>query len=145
MCFIHYKTAMPCVMHARHLLRSWTVCIKCSRTDAWNRYLFVKTWLERTIRTEHFSGRSAPALPMNTPLEVLAVGSTEMLCRPCVDCGLYTGRFCDYCYAEDRIPHEKWARGQLTPLCSHCDNRYDACHYCRGVHMARPFAWHRKP
>ena len=81
---------------------------------------------------------------MSNILEVFVVGSKEVLCRPCVDCGLYTGRFCDYCYAADRIPDEKWERGQLTPLCSYCDNRYDACHFCRGVHMARPFAWGRK-
>ena len=77
-------------------------------------------------------------------LEVFAVGSKEVLCRPCVDCGLYTGCFCDYCYGADRIPDEYWEQGQLTPLCTNCDNRYDACHYCRGVHMARPSAWGRK-
>ena len=75
-------------------------------------------------------------------MEVFALGDPTMLCRPCVDCGLYTGRFCDYCYDADRIPNDEWARGQLTPLCSRCDNRYDMCHFCRGVHMARPFALH---
>ena len=64
---------------------------------------------------------------------VLAWGDEDMLCRPCVDCGLYTGRFCDWCYAADRLPDEEWAVGQLTPLCSRCDNKHDACHYCRGL------------
>ena len=82
---------------------------------------------------------SQPAMAQS--MEVLAFGSTEMLCRPCVDCGQYTGRFCDYCKASDRIPSEEWACGQLTPLCSACDWRYLMCHYCRGVHLARPFAW----
>eukprot|EP00975_Prorocentrum_lima_P040090 8421035-Prorocentrum_lima.AAC.1 len=43
-------------------------------------------------------------------------------CRPCVDCGLMTGRFCDWCLAADRLPGEVRAAGQMTPLCSHCDN-----------------------
>ena len=74
-------------------------------------------------------------------LEVLCFGDTETLHRPCVDCGHYTGRYCDYCLAADRIPNETWAPGQATPLCSSCDNRYDKCHDCRGIRMARPCAW----
>ena len=74
-------------------------------------------------------------------MAVLCFGATSMLCRPCVDCGQYTGRFCDYCEASDRIPSEQWAYRQLTPLCSACDWCYHMCHYCRGVHSARPFAW----
>ena len=74
-------------------------------------------------------------------LEILCFGDTETLTRPCVDCGRYTGRYCDYCLAANRIPSETWAPGQATPLCSSCDGRYDKCHYCRGIHMARPFAW----
>ena len=69
------------------------------------------------------------------------IDSTEILCgsdepamlvRPCVDCGLITGRFCDGprlsptgryidCFAADRCPTERWAQGQRTPLCSRCD------------------------
>ena len=64
-------------------------------------------------------------------IEVLAWGSSNILTRPCVDCGRRTGRFCDWCYAADRLPLERWAAGQHTPLCSHCDNRYDKCHFCR--------------
>ena len=76
-------------------------------------------------------------------LEVLCFGDKETLYRPCVDCGRYTGRYCDYCLAADRIPSETWAPGQATPLCSSCDDNYDRCHYCRGIHMARPFTWGR--
>ena len=31
-------------------------------------------------------------------LEVLCVGDRALLCRPCVDCGLRTGRYCDFCH-----------------------------------------------
>ena len=40
------------------------------------------------------------------------MADTEMLCRPCVDCGLETGCFCDYCLACDRCPKEQWAAGR---------------------------------
>ena len=73
-------------------------------------------------------------------IEVLAVGSTTMLCRPCVDCGRYTGRFCDHCFAKDRVPSEEWAANQRTPLCSKCDWRWNACRFCRRVHACTPFA-----
>ena len=80
-------------------------------------------------------------------VEVLAVGDEKMLCRPCVDCGLRTGRFCDFCLAADRMPSEVWAEGQLTPLCGACEAKpwgpdgssEGCCHFCRGVSMARPF------
>ena len=72
------------------------------------------------------------------PMEVLAWGDEDMLCRPCVDCGLYTGRFCDWCYAVERLPDEEWAEGQHTPLCSRCDNKHYACHFCRGLLWATP-------
>ena len=71
-------------------------------------------------------------------MQVLATGSEEMLNRPCVDCGLITGRFCDYCLASDRMPGEVWAAGQMTPLCSYCDNKHDACHFCRGQTWCTP-------
>ena len=74
-------------------------------------------------------------------MEVLALGEDEELTRLCVDCGLYTGRFCDRCYASQRIPTEVWCRGQRTPLCSRCDNRWDAYHFCRGLHWCTPPAW----
>ena len=71
-------------------------------------------------------------------VEVLAWGDKEMLSRPCVDCGVTTGRFCDFCYAADRMPGEEWADGQLTPLCSRCDNTHNMCHFCRGLHWCTP-------
>ena len=37
-------------------------------------------------------------------LQTLAVGSLELLTRPCVDCGLKACRFCDSCFAQDRMP-----------------------------------------
>ena len=74
-------------------------------------------------------------------MDVLAMGSVEMLTRPCVDCGQWTGRFCDYCRAADRIPTEEWAPNQLTPLCSACDWKHERCHFCRGQKWARPFTW----
>ena len=57
-------------------------------------------------------------------LEVLCFGDTETLYRPCV-----------YYCGQRILP------GQARPLCSSCDDNYDGRHYCRGIHMARPFAW----
>ena len=71
-------------------------------------------------------------------VEGLAAGSKAMLNRPCVDCGLYTGRHCDHCLARYRIPSEEWAHGQHTPLCSGCDNKWDSCRFCRGVFSCTP-------
>ena len=65
-------------------------------------------------------------------LEVFATGSEEVLSRPCVDCSLVTGCFCDHCRAADRLPGEVWADNQMTPLCTHCDRKHGACHFCRG-------------
>ena len=61
--------------------------------------------------------------------------------RPCVDCGQVTGCWCDFCWAAERVPSEVWRPRQQTPLCTACDRRHERCHFCRGVHMARPFAW----
>ena len=66
------------------------------------------------------------------------MGEPDMLCRPCVDCGLYTGCFCDFCRAEDRLPDEVWAEGQHTPLCTNCDRTKDMCHFCRWEKWATP-------
>ena len=71
-------------------------------------------------------------------LQAHACGSLELFLRPCVDCGLKTGRYCDFCLAKDRMPEEQWAEGQHTPLCSRCDNAHDMCHYCRGVPWCVP-------
>ena len=71
-------------------------------------------------------------------LEVLAAGDMDMLARPCVDCGVITGRFCDWCKAADRCPDEEWAEGQLTPLSPNCDNWYNECHFCRRMDWVTP-------
>ena len=71
-------------------------------------------------------------------LEVLAMGDAEILARPCVDCGLVTGCFCDSCIASERMPGEVWAKGLMAPLCSSCDRKRGACHFCRGESWARP-------
>ena len=79
--------------------------------------------------------------PVEPKMVVCAIadeGDAGVLYRPCVDCGLQTGRFCDYCRAADRMPGERWAAGQRTPLCSFCDNEHDSCHYCRGKDWATP-------
>ena len=71
-------------------------------------------------------------------LQALAVGTQDELCRPCVDCGLYTGCYCDgndwgECFAADRLP-----------LCTTCDRLFNMCHFCRGQLWAVPPA-HRDP
>ena len=79
-------------------------------------------------------------------LHVLAVAPENdptILLRACVDCGLNTGRFCDYCLAEDRFPKgdstgRSWAMNQQTPLCSFCDSAREACHFCLGIWVTRP-------
>ena len=86
-----------------------------------------------------------------TALHVLAVAPEHdptILLRACVDCGLNTGRFCDYCLAEDRYPKGDstgrcWAMNQQTPLCSFCDNARNACHLCLGILVTRPVEIYR--
>ena len=77
-------------------------------------------------------------------LQALAFGTQDQFCRPCVDCGLITGCFCDgdgeECYAAVRMPQEDWAPNQLTPLCTACDRRFDMCHFCRGIPWVTPLA-----
>ena len=71
------------------------------------------------------------------------MGDPGLLCRPCVDCGLRTGRFCDGdgCLAAVRVPSEQWAPGQLTPFCSHCEAKRLLCHFCEGKAWATPPEW----
>ena len=79
-------------------------------------------------------------------LVALCKGPTELLMRPCVDCGLVTGRYCDGeeedagppCFAENRIPNEVWIENQRTPLCSVCDNLHNRCRFCRGMFSCTP-------
>ena len=76
----------------------------------------------------------------NFQFEALAIGDESVLCRPCVECGLRTGRYCEGlsgeedCMAAERVPSEIWAAGQHTPLCSRCEKDLRACRFCRGVH-----------
>ena len=77
-------------------------------------------------------------------MEILAAGPRSMLCRPCVDCGLVTGRYCDHCMAARRIPSEEWAPNQRTPLCSRCHIR-GRCRFCRGIPSCTPFAHYGSP
>ena len=76
-------------------------------------------------------------------LEVLSVGDPHVLFRPCVDCGLRTGRFCDGCLAAVRVPTEVWAQGHMTPFCSHCETKRPFCHFCEGKAWATPPVWLR--
>ena len=110
-------------------------------------------WLDWLEENQLLQRASKSAAPNRTPtyveehpkewkshlMEMVAAGSPEELSRPCVDCGLTAGSFCDYCRAADRIPTEYWARGQHTPLCNTCDDRWNACHFCRKVHLCTPF------
>ena len=79
-------------------------------------------------------------------LEVLAYGEESDLLRACADCGQVTGRFCEAlsgdgdCMAVTWIPAESWLQGQRAPLCSSCDWRLGACHFCRR-RVARD-GWH---
>ena len=76
--------------------------------------------------------------PDDARIEVLCSGTPEQLNRPCVDCGLVTGNYCNWCFAVERIPSEKWQPNQNTPLCSHCERAWTACHFCRGIDWCTP-------
>ena len=68
-------------------------------------------------------------------MSVLAAGTEQDLSRRCVDCGLFTGNFCDgiadNCYANERLPEQGWVPGQRTPLCTTCDRTRGRCYFCR--------------
>jgi hypothetical protein len=72
-------------------------------------------------------------------MQIITCSDTDTLYRPCVDCGRKTGCFCDNCKAKDRVPSEKWADNQQTPLCTDCDRQYYECHFCRGLQWCTPF------
>ena len=40
---------------------------------------------------------SPPKEQQSPPMEVLCAGTEVQLTQPCVDCGQWTGSFCDYC------------------------------------------------
>ena len=111
------------------------------REEVEDQYWYEPRYYEEEESSEDSAGE--PDLGMieqleQANLEVTAMGSSDMLIRPCVDCGLMTGRFCDYCRARERLPKEEWAPGQMTPLCSDCDNRERRCHFCRKQKWACP-------
>ena len=70
--------------------------------------------------------------------------------RPCVECGLMTGNFCDggpsvgfnNCFASNRVPKDYPASagyyGLRTPLCSFCETCFGVCRFCRGVEGCTP-------
>ena len=70
---------------------------------------------------------------------------TNVELRPCVDCGLMTRSFCTtfmcpwLCFAENWIPSEHWAPWQQTPFCTHCERKFEGCHFCRGEAWCTPF------
>ena len=61
----------------------------------------------------------------------LAYGTCDDLRRPCVDCGLYTGCFCDG-LPSPQLCRPKIGKGNRRP-CAPCDRRMEICHFCRGV------------
>ena len=84
-------------------------------------------------------------------LQVLCVGDEEELMRPCVDCGLITGNFCETerqrghilwqggnCFVADHERGSDWAPYQRTPLCTKCEKLHGSCHFCRKVHSCTP-------
>ena len=96
----------------------------------------------------------------SSQLTVLATG--DNLCRPCADCGLRTGNFCEtllqvghshwqggVCLAEKAFPagdeEGGWSPGQRTPLCIACETLHGACHVCRRIPWCRPFASGSRP
>ena len=102
--------------------------------------------VQRTFRGPEICSSSAHFRPPRSEMAsitALAHGDISDLCRPCVDCGQITGRFCDGlvndCFAAFWVPSEQWQEGQRTPLCGPCENTHEACHFCRGVHSCRPF------
>ena len=67
---------------------------------------------------------------------------------PCVDCGLFTGNFCDggptleytdRCFAFERDPQTyREESTQRTPLCTYCETCSKYCRFCRGVSGCTP-------
>ena len=72
-------------------------------------------------------------------------GKIVPLLRPCVDCGLVTGSFCESrCFAEDWLGsiHEDWNDNQFTPHCTVCTARCKYCHFCRHKDWCMPEPHH---
>ena len=106
-----------------------TLSLKCSKLHFSISLLLLSPGMDRTEEIHH-------SYLHNFCLH----GPPHMLCRPCVDCGLFTGNFCDgtivhgwevVCEASHRLPKERWVPGQRTPLCTNCERRKRMCRYCR--------------
>ena len=81
---------------------------------------------------------AAPDARVSNAMTVEAVSeSRTQFIQPCVDCGLWTGSWCE-CYGSQRMPNSFWEPGQHTPLCRRCDALRGECHYCRGVLWCTP-------
>ena len=65
-----------------------------------------------SARAEHLPG-SSDEMFADVDRQAIAIWN-----RPCVDCGLRTGSYCDHCRARARIPSEIWGANQATPQCS---------------------------
>ena len=68
-------------------------------------------------------------------------GELISLIRPCVDCGLLTGNWCEAnCFAVNWLGSklEDWQDSQITPHCTHCEKSNRFCHFCLGKDWATP-------
>ena len=100
---------------------------------------------------QHYASGHPVLLQRDAQITVISAGDPETLCRPCVDCGLKTGYFCDgaeleggfACIASDRIPAETWCDGQRTPFCRPCEDKIGSCNFCRGTPWCQPFTRQR--
>ena len=75
---------------------------------------------------------------------IVATSDDPNMQPDCVDCGQYTGVFCDGCYAIDRLPQETrwaWPAGWHTPLCHTCCAKRTFCHFCLNQQWAKPPTW----
>ena len=110
------------------------VCSGCE-TPTWEaKKACRKCWLQRNQDEWIYPNRAAKPATKNP---VSANRST--LCRPCIDCGLVTGSFCDRCCVRPHWTTNRWQPGTTTPLCTHCDKKWSACHRCRAVSACSPF------
>ena len=86
-----------------------------------------------------YSQMWAAALAQQFAVDPRDAAAAAVFMRSCVDCGLRTGVWCDFCHAEERLPNEIWNSPQQgTPLCSSCDRAHGACHFCRGLAWCTP-------
>ena len=104
-------------------------------------YLCMCVWVLRSSLPQRFL-RSDPNQASMVSLEIKSWGDFETLCKPCVDCGKWTGNWCELeCLASACDPNGQSADGQITPHCTECDRKYGMCHFCRGLKWVQPPAW----